>query len=140
MSRTVADRGPAAPFPIPGVATVIPNIGLTVTDVRGPMKVSATVDIDHGGLGTGVTTVQIVKNGAVLNNTAQSVRVIGPDRVGVSLMTVDTAPAVGDVYAVDIIDTVVDVLNVVPLNGAVLVCEAVPNDGAYVTNVGAATP
>jgi len=140
MSRTVADRGPAAPFAIPGAAAVIPNIGLTVTDARGPMKVSATVDIDHGGLGTSVTTVRVLKNGALLNDTAQSVRVIGPDRVGVSVMTVDTAPVAGDVYAVDIVDTVVDPLNVVPTNGAVLLCEAVPNDGAFVTNVGAPTP
>ncbi len=139
MARTSLDRGPAVAFPIPGVAAPIPNIGLTVSDARGPALVRCSVEVDHGGLGTGVTTCRILKNGALLGNAEQSVRVIGPDRVGIVIEELDTVPAAGDVYTVDIVDTVVDVLNVVPANRACLVFDAVAKDAALVSNVGAPT-
>lgn len=51
----------------------------------------------------------------------------------------DAAPVAADLYTVDIVDTVVDPLNVVPINRACLVFDAIGKDAAAVSNVGAVT-
>jgi hypothetical protein len=134
------DRGPAADFNVPGVPTPIPNIGLTVQASRGPALVMCTVDIDHGGLGTSLNTVSILKNGVQLGSATQSLRMIGPDRMGASILELDPAPAVGDVYQIAISEAVVDPANFVRANSAVLVFVAVGKDAAFVSEVGAPTP
>lgn len=139
MARTQVDRGPVVAFPIPGVATAIPNIGLTVSDARGPALLRATVEVDHGGLGTGNTTCRILKNGVLLGNAEQTIRMIGPDRAVLMIEELDAAPVAADLYTVDIVDTVVDPLNVVPINRACLVFDAIGKDAAAVSNVGAVT-
>lgn len=140
MARRQIDHGPVAATAVPAVAAAIPNIGLTVGAARGPALLEARVNITNPAANVPTVTCRILKGGLLLGVATKTIVMIALSTVQVVISEIDPAPAVGDVYTVDMLTTSAAAGHQVGINGASLLFDAMPNDAAFVSEVGAATP
>lgn len=140
MARRQIDHGPVAAFAVPAVAAVIPNIGLTVGAARGPAMVRAVVNVTNPAANAPGVTCRILKNAALLGAAAKTIVMIALSTVQIVVEEIDAAPAVGDIYTVELSTTSAAAGHEVGIGGASLLFDATPNDAVYVSEVGAVTP
>lgn len=140
MARRQIDHGPAVAQAVPAAAAAINNIGLTVGAARGPALLRAVVNITNPAANVPTVTCRVLKNGVLLGAATKTIVMIALSTHQIVIDEVDPAPAVGDVYTVDMLTTAAAAGHQVGINGASLLFDAAPNDAAYVSEVGAATP
>lgn len=140
MARRQIDHGPAVATAVPAVAAALPNIGLTVGAARGPALVRAVVNVKNPAANAPAVTASIRKNGVLLGLATKTIVMIALSTAQIVVEEIDPAPAVGDVYTVEMLTTSALAGHEVGVNAASLLFDANGNDAVYVSEVGAATP
>jgi len=139
MAKSTLDIGPAADQTVVVAIAVVSNIGLTITDRSGPVKITAGLTVDNAGAGFNTFTASLRKNGVIMAGTTRTIILIAASRQNVALQGIDLAAVAGDVYAIEVNVAAVAVPTLLILNQSSLIVEALSQDAAICAGVGVAT-
>lgn|SRR5574341_128463 len=139
MAKVTMDRGPVAQQAIPAAPAAVNNIGVAIVDRSGPVRVFGQVECNNGSAATRTYTAAIRRNGVQIAETVQVIEVATLLTGLVAVMFVDLAPAVGDIFTLEIDADAADAASVIDINRAFLYVEALSQDAALCAGIGPAT-
>jgi len=139
MAKQTLDRGPVAPFAVPGVEAAIPNIGVAVVDRSGPIKIIGIAEITNPAANTPLVDLFIALNGVSIAATNVEIIMNGASTQVMVVVHIIDNPAVGDVFTLRVVSTSAAAGHQVGVNRASLLVEGVGLDGAEVAGIGPVT-
>ena len=138
MAKVTVDVGPAAAQALGAVAAVN-NIGVTIQDRPGPVRLSGVLTINNPAASTPTVTGAIRKNGVQVASTVRTMVMTASIRMPMVIDHVDLAAAVGDVYTLEAATSAAVAAHELTVNQTSLTVEALSQDAALVAGIGPAT-
>jgi len=138
MAKVTVDVGPAAAQALGAVAAVN-NIGVTIQDRPGPVRLSGVLTINNPAASTPTVTCAIRKNGVQVLSTVRTMVMTASIRMPIVIDHVDLAAAVGDVYTLEAATSAAVAAHELTANQTSLTVEGLSQDAALVAGIGPAT-
>jgi hypothetical protein len=139
MAKATMDRGPVAQQAIPAAPAAVNNIGVTIVDRAGPVRVDAQIECHNGSAASRTYTGAIRKNGVQVAETVTDIEVATLLRGALSMRLLDLVAVPGDVYTLEVDADAADAASVIEINRAYLYVEGLSQDAALCAGVGVAT-
>jgi hypothetical protein len=139
MAKVTVDIGPVAAQALTAGIVAVSNIGVTIQDRSGPVRVIADFTVNNPAASTPTVTASIRKNAVTIATTTRTLVMVASSRVPMHIEHVDLAPAVGDVFALEIQTSAAVATHELTANQTSLTVEALGQDAAEVAGVGPAT-
>lgn len=138
MAKVVIDVGPAAAQALTVGVAAVNNIGPTVIDRGGPVRLTADFTVNNPAASTPTVTAAIRKNGVQIASTVRTLVMVASSRVPIHIEHVDTAAVVGDVFTLEIATSAAVAAHELTANQTSLAVEGLSTDGALCAGIGAA--
>ena len=139
MAKIVVDVGPAAAQAIPAAVAAVNNIGVTIVDRGGPVKLTADFTVNNPAASTPTVTAAIRKNAVQIASTVRTLVMVASSRVPIHIEHVDLAAVAGDVFTLEIVTSAAVAAHELTANQTSLTVEGISQDAALVAGIGAAT-
>lgn len=139
MAKVTLDSGPVAVQALTVGQLPVNNIGVTIVDRGGPVRVSGAFTVNNPAASTPTVTAGIRKNGVQIASTIRTLVMVASSRVPIHIDHIDLAAAVGDVFALDVQTSAAVAGHELPANQTSLTVEALSQDAALCAGVGPAT-
>jgi hypothetical protein len=138
MAKVVIDVGPAAAQALAVAPAAVNNIGPTVVDRGGPVRLTGIFTVNNPAASTPTVTAAIRKNGVQIASTVRSLVMVASSRNILHIDHIDPVAVVGDVYTLEIATSAAVAAHELTANQTSLTCEGVSTDGALCAGIGAA--
>jgi hypothetical protein len=139
MAKVTLDVGPVAAQALTVGQVAVNNIGVTIQDRPGPVKLHASLVVNNPAASTPTVTAGIRKNGVQVVSTARTMVMVASTRISIEIDHFDPAAVVGDVFALDIQTSAAVAAHELTANGTSLLVEAVSQDAALCAGIGPVT-
>lgn len=139
MAKATIDVGPVAAQALTVGIVAVSNIGVTIQDRSGPIKLDAVLTVNNPAASTPTVTASIRKNGVAIASTTRTLVMTASIRVPIVMQHIDLAPAVGDVFALEVATSAAIAVHELTAGQSHLLVEALGQDAALVAGIGPAT-
>jgi len=138
MAKVVVDVGPAAAQALTVGIAAVNNIGPTVIDRGGPVRLEGVLTVNNPAASTPTVTAALRKNGVQIASTVRTIVMVASSRVQMLLDHIDPAAAVGDIFTMEVNTSAAVAAHELTANQSSLVCEGLSSDGALCAGIGPA--
>lgn len=139
MAKATLDIGPTAAQALTAGMVAVSNIGVTITDRVGPVRVEARLTVNNPAASAPTVTAAIRKNGLQIVSSVRSLVMVASSRAALVIDHIDLAPAVGDVFALEVQTSAAVAVHELTAGQTSLYVEALSQDAAEVAGIGPGT-
>jgi cytochrome P450 len=139
MAQITVDIGPAAAQALTVGVAAVANIGVSIIDRPGPVRLAGNFTVNNPAASTPTVTAALRKNGLQIAATVRTLIMAASTRVPIHVEHVDLAAAVGDVYTMEIATSAAVAGHELTVNQSSLTVQALTQNAAVIAGIGPPT-